>query len=58
MDEKEKFERSINFSLKWEGGRNFNIVDGKPLVKGTAKNDLGGATAYGIIISTLKAGNC
>ena len=55
MDEKEKFERSINFSLKWEGGRNFNIIDGKPVVKGTARNDLGGATAYGIIIPTLKA---
>lgn len=55
MDEQEKFERSINFSLKWEGGRNFYIVDGKPVVKGAAKNDWGWATAYGIIISTLKA---
>ena len=55
MDGQEKFERSIDFSLKWEGGRNFNIVDGKPVVKGAAKNDLGCATSYGIIISTLKA---
>jgi len=55
MDNEEKFQRSINFSLKWEGGRNFNIVNGKPVVKGAAKADLGGATAYGIIISTLKA---
>lgn len=49
------FERSIEFSLKWEGGRNFEIVNGKPVIKGAVKNDLGGATAYGIIISTLKA---
>ena len=55
MDNDEKFRRAIDFSLKWEGGRNFNIVNGRPVVKGTAKNDLGGATAYGIIISTLKA---
>lgn len=55
MDEQEKFRRSIDFSLKWEGGRNFTIVSGKPVVKGAAKNDAGGATAYGIIIPTLKA---
>ena len=55
MDNDEKFRRAIDFSLKWEGGRNFNIVNGRPVVKGTAKNDLGGATAYGIIMSTLKA---
>ena len=47
--------RSIDFALKWEGGRNFNVVNGKPLVKGAAKNDTGGATAYGITIPTLKA---
>ena len=55
MNEMENFERSIEFSLKWEGGRNFNIVNGKPIVKGAAKNDTGGATAFGIIIPTLKA---
>ena len=55
MDEQEKFRRSIDFSLRWEGGRNFTIVNGKPIVKGAAKNDAGGATAYGIIIPTLKA---
>ena len=54
MDNQEKFERSIAFSLKWEGGRNFTIVNGKPVVKGAAKNDLGGATAYGVTWSTLK----
>ena len=48
------FERAIAFSLKWEGGRNFNIVNGKPIIKNSAKNDLGGATAYGITATTLK----
>ena len=51
----EKWERSIAFSLKYEGGQNFTIVNGKPVVKGAAKNDTGGATAYGITIPTLKA---
>ncbi len=51
----ENFQKSIDFSLKWEGGRNFTIVNGKPVIKGAAKNDLGGATAYGVIIPTLKA---
>lgn len=46
MDEQEKFERSIAFSLKWEGGRNFNVVNGKLILKNSAKNDLGGATAH------------
>ena len=55
MNEQDNFERAIAFSLKWEGGRNFNIVNGKPVVKGAAKNDTGGATAYGITIPTLKA---
>ena len=55
MDEQEKFRRAIDFSLRWEGGRNFTVVNGKPVVKGAAKNDAGGATAYGIIIPTLKA---
>ena len=51
----EKWERSIAFSLKWEGAQNFTVVNGKPVVKGAAKNDTGGATAYGITIPTLKA---
>ena len=55
MNEQEKFDKSIAFSLKQEGGRNFNIVNGKPVIKGNAKADLGGATAYGITWSTLKA---
>lgn len=54
MDEQEKFERSIAFSMEHEGNRNFNIVNGKPVIKGNARADLGGATAYGITWSTLK----
>lgn len=52
----ENWRRSIDFSLQWEGGRNFDVVDGQPVVKGSAKADAGGATAYGITIPTLKAG--
>ncbi len=55
MTDTEKFEKSIAFSLKWEGGRNFTIVNGKPVIKGNAKADLGGATAYGVTWSTLKS---
>ncbi|MBQ7170439.1 MAG: hypothetical protein IJR63_11120 [Synergistaceae bacterium] len=55
MTEEEKFERSIAFSLKWEGGRNFSVVNGKPVIKGAAKADMGGATAYGITWATLKS---
>ena len=54
MTDQEKFDRAIAFSLKKEGGRNFNIVNGKPVVKGYAKADAGGATAYGVTWSTLK----
>ena len=55
MNSDEKFERSIAFSLKWEGGLNFYIQNGKPVIKGNAKADLGGATAYGITWNTLRA---
>ena len=55
MNEQEKFSRSIDFTLKWEGGRNFTVINGRPVVKGAAKNDSGGATAYGITSATLKA---
>lgn len=51
----DKWGRSIAFSMKWEGGRNFDVVNGKPVVKGAAKADTGGATAYGITIPALKA---
>lgn len=54
MNDQEKFEKAIAFSLKEEGGRNFNIVNGKPVIKSYAKADLGGATAYGVTWQTLK----
>ena len=55
MTDQEKFDRAIAFSLKEEGGRNFNIVNGKPVIKGYAKADSGGPTAYGVTWATLKA---
>ena len=55
MDAQKKFDRSMDFSLKWEGGQNFTVVNGKPVIKGAAKADLGGATAYGITWQTLKS---
>ena len=55
MNNTEKFNKAIEFSLKWEGGRNFNIVNGKPVIKGNAKADAGGATAYGVTWATLKS---
>ncbi len=55
MTNQEKFEKAIAFSLKYEGGLNFNIINGKPVIKGNAKADLGGATAYGITWTTLKS---
>ena len=54
MTNEEKFDRSITFSLKWEGGQNFIIINGKPVTRGAAKVDTGGATAYGITWATLK----
>ncbi len=30
---KDDFKMAIAFSLKWEGGRNFDIVDGAPVLK-------------------------
>ena len=54
MTEQENFDHSMEFSLKWEGGRNFSVVNGRPVINGSAKADMGGATAYGITWSTLK----
>lgn len=51
---KDDFKMAIAFSLKWEGGKNFDNVDGKPVLKPYAKHDKGGPTAYGITIPTLK----
>lgn len=54
MTEDEMYERAIKFTLKWEGGRNFTVVNGKVIMKGAAKADAGGATAYGITWGTLR----
>jgi len=42
---KDDFKMVIAFPLKWEGGRNFDIVDGKPILKPYAREDKGGPTA-------------
>ena len=55
MNEQEKFSRSLDFTLKWEGGRNFNIVNGQLVMNDSAKHDSGGATAFGITALTLHA---
>ncbi|MBR0151793.1 MAG: secretion activating protein [Synergistaceae bacterium] len=55
MDNHEKFTRSIDFTLHWEGGRNFTVKDGLHVLNPAAKNDPGGATAYGITSRTLKS---
>lgn len=53
-DANSNWEKSIAFSLKYEGGLNFTVVNGKPVIKASAKADKGGATAYGITIPVLK----
>ena len=55
MNEQEKFSRSLDFTLKWEGGQNFRIANGQMVMKDSAKNDSGGVTAFGITALTLKA---
>ena len=51
---KDDFKMAIAFSLKWEGGRNFTVVFGKPVLAAWAKQDKGGPTAFGITVPTLK----
>lgn len=51
---KDDFKMAVTFSLKWEGGKNFDDVNGVPVLKPYARNDKGGPTAYGITIPTLK----
>lgn len=54
MDAEKNFERAIVFVLDHEGGRNFNVVAGSPVMKQSAKTDKGGPTVYGITMSTLR----
>lgn len=51
---KDDFKMAVTFSLKWEGGKNFDDVNGVPVLKPYARNDKGGPTAYGVTIPTLK----
>lgn len=54
MTDQEKFDKSIAFSLKYEGSFNWVLKDGKPVLKGYAKADAGGLTSYGVTNSTLQ----
>ena len=54
MTEQEKFNKSIEFSLKYEGAFNWVLKDGKPVLKSGAKNDTGGLTSYGVTNNTLQ----
>ena len=52
-DAAKNWEKSISFVGLAEGGRNFEVVNGKPVLKASAKNDRGGPTAYGITQAAL-----
>jgi lysozyme family protein len=47
------FERCQSIVAVAEGGANFNVIDGKPVLKPNAVNDMGGPTKYGITWGTL-----
>ena len=47
------FERCMKFVGVAEGGANFDVVAGKPVLKRSARNDRGGPTKYGITWGTL-----
>lgn len=47
------FERCMKFVKVAEGGANFDVVNGKPVLKRSARNDRGGPTKYGITWGTL-----
>lgn len=47
------FERSMRFVGVAEGGANFDVVNGKPVLKRRSRNDRGGPTKYGITWGTL-----
>lgn len=47
------FERCQKIVAVSEGGANFDVVNGKPVLKPKSRNDRGGPTNYGITIGTL-----
>ena len=54
--ETEWWRKAISFTLKYEGGMNFTVAsDGSYVMKEASKNDPGGPTNMGILMSTLAA---
>jgi lysozyme family protein len=54
--ETEWWRKAISFTLKYEGGMNFDVAaDGSYVMKEASKNDPGGPTNMGILMSTLAA---
>jgi lysozyme family protein len=52
--ETEWWQKAISFTLKYEGGMNFNVAaDGSYVMKAESKSDPGGPTNMGILLSTL-----
>jgi lysozyme family protein len=49
------FERSQKIVAIAEGGANFDVVNGKPILKPASRNDRGGPTKYGITWGALSA---
>ena len=47
------FESAMRYVSAIEGGANFNVVKGKPVLKEKSKNDTGGPTKYGITWGSL-----
>jgi Putative secretion activating protein len=51
--ESDKWDRCISIVGIAEGGANFDVVNGQPVLKASAKNDKGGLTKHGITQGTL-----
>jgi lysozyme family protein len=49
----DNFERCQKFVSAAEGGANFDVINGKPMLKPQSRNDRGGPTVYGITIGAL-----
>ena len=53
MSSDRDFESAMKYISAIEGGANFNVIKGKPVLKEKSKNDTGGPTKYGITWGTL-----